>query len=87
MRIIRFLDENGDICFGQRLADQTVTLLEGDPWNTFRETQQPANVENLARIGDWQFLCPALCRILRIPTCCQLTYPATRSIMSANWRW
>ncbi len=47
MRIIRFLDENGEMCHGTDLKDGTATLLKGELFDEIRETGKRAKVEKI----------------------------------------
>ena len=47
MRIIRFIDENDLICYGQTYADDNAALLEGNLFNGFKATNKKAKVKKL----------------------------------------
>jgi 2-keto-4-pentenoate hydratase/2-oxohepta-3-ene-1,7-dioic acid hydratase in catechol pathway len=47
MRIVRFIDEDGQQRFGQNLADDTATLLEGDLLTGLTETDKVCHVKKL----------------------------------------
>ena len=47
MKIIRFIDEQGQICFGRSLADGRVTLLEGQLLDELKETDKEVSVKKL----------------------------------------
>jgi len=47
MKIIRFVDDRGDIRYGRRDEDGTATLLEGDLFGSYHETGRPVTVKKL----------------------------------------
>ena len=47
MKIIRFLDEQDQICFGRVFEDGRVTLMEGQLLDELRDTGKPADVKKL----------------------------------------
>jgi len=47
MRIIRFYDEAGKICYGNRHPDKTITRLKGGFFNEFHDTGTPVRVRKL----------------------------------------
>lgn len=47
MKIIRFLDSAGNVCFGRLCNDGSATLLEGDIFGAYRDTQRSVTVAKL----------------------------------------
>jgi 2-keto-4-pentenoate hydratase/2-oxohepta-3-ene-1,7-dioic acid hydratase in catechol pathway len=61
MRIIRFLDDNGITCIGHQYRDGEATLLEGDIFESLRETGlRTAVVKLLAPVQPSAILCIGL---------------------------
>ncbi|MEM8944717.1 MAG: fumarylacetoacetate hydrolase family protein [Planctomycetota bacterium] len=61
MKIIRFQDDQGAIQFGSQQGDDRVTLLEGDVYGDYRDTEQPATVAKLlAPIAPVDIICIGL---------------------------
>ena len=47
MKIVRFLDDGGNTCYGAQQADGSTTLLEGDVYDSYSDTGKPATVTKL----------------------------------------
>jgi 2-keto-4-pentenoate hydratase/2-oxohepta-3-ene-1,7-dioic acid hydratase in catechol pathway len=61
MRIIRFIDENDLICYGQTYADNKSVLLEGNLYSGFRTTDKKVKVKKLlAPVEPVAILCIGL---------------------------
>jgi len=61
MHIIRFIDENDLVCYGQKLADHSAVLLEGHLYNGFKPTDKKARVKKLlAPVEPAAILCIGL---------------------------
>ena len=61
MKIIRFLDRQGQICFGRSFEDGRTTLLEGRLLDELRDTGKPAEVKKLlSPLGPAAILCIGL---------------------------
>ena len=61
MRIIRFLDENNRLCFGQEVSPGRVRLLEGELFSVLRPTEREAAVtKRLAPLDPPAILCIGL---------------------------
>ena len=61
MRIIRFLDENGQTCFGHNYHDGEATLLEGEMFKSLQNTGQREKVHKiLAPVQPSAILCIGL---------------------------
>lgn len=61
MKIIRFLDEKDQICYGHDFAEDTAVLLEGDLFDDLRDTGRSVRVKKiLAPLDPRAFLCIGL---------------------------
>lgn len=61
MKIIRFLDESDQVCYGQEQPDQTVTLLHGRSLQDLKDSGQKAQVKKLlAPVAPAAILCIGL---------------------------
>ena len=61
MKILRYEDAEGQIHFGARHDDDTVTRIEGDIYGTHRDTGEPAKVsKRLAPIDPRDIICIGL---------------------------
>ncbi len=47
MRIVRFLDAKGQVCYGQNYREGVAGLLEGNPFDGFRDSGQSIQVKKL----------------------------------------
>ena len=47
MRIVRFIDDKGNICYGHEYSDNTATLLNGDLFKGFTDTGSRSAVKKL----------------------------------------
>jgi len=61
MKIIRFLDSDGKICWGEPQEDNTANVIEGDIFGKFNVSDQNVSVEKLlAPVVPTQILCIGL---------------------------
>ncbi|MDY6792209.1 MAG: fumarylacetoacetate hydrolase family protein [Thermodesulfobacteriota bacterium] len=61
MHIIRFIDENDSVCFGQQYADNTAVLLDGPLYDGIKPTKHKTGVKKLlAPVDPAAILCIGL---------------------------
>ncbi len=61
MKIVRFVNNSGDVCLGRQHDDGSTTLIEGDLFGEFRDTGTPATVTDiLAPVAPPDILCIGL---------------------------
>lgn len=61
MRIVRFIDDEGAVRYGRKHGDGSVTLLEGNLFETPRDTRVPASIQKiLAPVEPTAILCIGL---------------------------
>lgn len=61
MKIIRFLDASDDLCFGERVDDQSARFIEGNIFKTYTVTDQIVSVSKLlAPVETKSILCIGL---------------------------